>query len=78
MRPVPLLFMGIKRWQDIRPTDPIERVCGGDFAAFAAYYGMGDAEAGSTLLYGLQKLRDMLREGDLEEASAFLEWQAGE
>lgn len=22
MRPVPLLFMGIKRWQDIRPTDP--------------------------------------------------------
>jgi hypothetical protein len=78
MRPVPLLFMGIKRWQDIRPTDPIERVCGGDFAAFAAYYGMGDAEAGSTLLYGLQKLRDMLRKGDLEEASAFLEWQAGE
>ena len=78
MRPVPLLFMGIKRWQDIRPTDPIERVCGGDFAAFAAYYGMGDAEAGSTLLYGLQKLRDMLRKGDLEEASALLEWQAGE
>jgi hypothetical protein len=78
MRPVPLLFMGIKRWQDIRPTDPIERVCGRDFAAFAAYYGMGDAEAGSTLLYGLQKLRDMLRKGDLEEASAFLEWQAGE
>jgi hypothetical protein len=78
MRPVPLLFMGIKRWQDIRPTDPIERVCGGDFAAFAAYYGMGDTEAGSTLLYGLQKLRDMLRKGDLEEASAFLEWQAGE
>ena len=78
MRPVPLLFMGIKRWQDIRPTAPIERVCGGDFAAFAAYYGMGDAEAGSTLLYGLQKLRDMLRKGDLEEASAFLEWQAGE
>ncbi|MFN7594212.1 MAG: hypothetical protein ACK5PU_01220 [bacterium] len=78
MRPVPLLFMGIKRWQDIRPTDPVERVCGGDFAAFAAYYGMGDAEAGSTLLYGLQKLRDMLRKGDLEEASAFLEWQAGE
>ena len=78
MRPVPLLFMGIKRWQDIRPTDPIERVCGGDFAAFAAYYGMGDAEAGSTLLYGLQKLRDMLRKSDLEEASAFLEWQAGE
>ena len=78
MRPVPLLFMGIKRWQDIRPTDPIERVCGGEFAAFAAYYGMGDAEAGSTLLYGLQKLRDMLRKGDLEEASAFLEWQAGE
>ena len=78
MRPVPLLFMGIKRWQDIRPTDPIERVCGGDFAAFAAYYGMGDAEAGATLLYGLQKLRDMLRKGDLEEASAFLEWQAGE
>ncbi|MFN7332350.1 MAG: hypothetical protein ACK5TB_00605 [bacterium] len=78
MRPVPLLFMGIKRWQDIRPTDPIERVCGGDFAAFAAYYGMGDAEAGSTLLYGLQKLRDMLRKGDLEEALAFLEWQAGE
>jgi hypothetical protein len=78
MRPVPLLFMGIKRWQDIRPTDPIERVCGGDFAAFAAYYGMGDAEAGSTLLYGLQKLRDMLLKGDLEEALAFLEWQAGE
>jgi hypothetical protein len=78
MRPVPLLFMGIKRWQDIRPTDPVERVCGGDFAAFAAYFGMGDAEAGSTLLYGLQKLRDMLRKGDLEEASAFLEWQAGE
>ncbi len=26
MRPVPLLFLGIKRWQDIRPTDPIERV----------------------------------------------------
>jgi hypothetical protein len=78
MRPVPLLFMGIKRWQDTRPTDPVERVCGGDFAAFAAYYGMGDAEAGSTLLYGLQKLRDMLRKGDLEEASAFLEWQAGE
>jgi hypothetical protein len=78
MRPVPLLFMGIKRWQDIRPTDPVERICGGDFAAFAAYYGMGDAEAGSTLLYGLQKLRDMLRKGDLEEASAFLEWQAGE
>ena len=78
MRPVSLLFMGIKRWQDIRPTDPIERVCGGDFAAFAAYYGMGDAEAGSTLLYGLQKLRDMLRKGDLEAALAFLEWQAGE
>jgi hypothetical protein len=39
---------------------------------------MGDAEAGSTLLYGLQKLRDMLRKGDLEEALAFLEWQAGE
>ena len=78
MRPVPLLFMGIKRWQDIRPTDPVERVCGGDFAAFAAYFGMGDAEAGSTLLYGLQKLHDMLRKGDLEEASAFLEWQAGE
>ena len=32
MRPVPLLFMGIKRWQDIRPTDPVERICGGDFA----------------------------------------------
>jgi len=78
MRPVPLLFLGIKRWQDVRPTDPVERACGGDFAAFAAYYGMGDAEAGSTLLYGLQKLRDMLRKGDLEEASAFLEWQAGE
>jgi hypothetical protein len=78
MRPVPLLFMGIKRWQDIRPTDPVERICGGDFAAFAAYYGMGDAEAGSTLLYGLQKLRDMLRKSDLEEALAFLEWQAGE
>ena len=78
MRPVPLLFMGIKRWQDIRPTDPVERVCGGDFAAFAAYFGMGDAEAGSTLLYGLQKLHDMLRKGDLEAALAFLEWQAGE
>ena len=78
MRPVPLLFMGVKRWQDIRPTDPVERICGGDFAAFAAYYGMGDAEAGSTLLYGLQSLRDMLRKGDLEEALAFLEWQAGE
>jgi hypothetical protein len=78
MRPVPLLFMGVKRLQDIRPTDPVERVCGGDFAAFAAYYGMDDADAGATLLYGLQSLRDMLRKGNVEEALAFLEWQAGE
>jgi hypothetical protein len=39
---------------------------------------MDDADAGATLLYGLQSLREMLSKGDLEAASAFLEWQAGE
>jgi hypothetical protein len=78
MRPVPLLFLGIKRWQDIRPTDPIERACGGDFAAFAAFYGMGDAEAGTALLDELRRIRDMLRKGQVEDALASLERQVGE
>ena len=78
MRPVPLLFLGIKRWQDIRPTDPVERACGGDFAAFAAFYGMGDAEAGSALLDELRRLRDLLRKGQVEDALASLERQIGE
>jgi hypothetical protein len=78
MKPVPLLFLGIKRWQDIRPTDPVERVCGGDFAAFAAFYGMGDAEAGSALLDQLRRLHDMLRKGQVEDALASLERQVGE
>jgi hypothetical protein len=78
MRPVPLLFLGIKRWQDVRPTDPVERACGGDFAAFAAYYGMGDAEAGSTLLRNLRDFRKMLRRGNAKDALAFLEWHVGE
>jgi hypothetical protein len=78
MRPVPLLFLGIKRWQDIRPADPIERACGGDFGAFAAFYGMGDAEAGSTLLDELRRIRDMLRKGQVEDALASLERQVGE
>jgi hypothetical protein len=78
MRPVPLLFLGIKRWQDIRPTDPVDRICGGDFAAFAAFYGMGDAEAGSTLLDELRRIRDMLRKGQVEDALASLERQVGE
>lgn len=73
MRPVPLLFLGIKRWQDIRPIDPVERACGGDFAAFAAFYGMGDAEAGSALLDALRRMRDLLRKGQVEDALAFLE-----
>jgi hypothetical protein len=78
MRPVALLFLGIKRWQDIRPTDPVERACGGDFAAFAAFYGMGDIEAGSTLLCALHRVRDLLRNGQVEDAGAFLERQVGE
>jgi hypothetical protein len=73
MRPVPLLFLGIKRWQDIRPADPVERACGGDFAAFAAFYGMGDAEAGSALLDELRRMRDLLRNGQVEDALASLE-----
>jgi len=36
MKPMPLLSLGIKRWQDSRPTDPVARICGGDFTAFAA------------------------------------------
>jgi len=78
MRPVPLLFLGIKRWQDIRPNDPVDRICGGDFDAFAAFYGMGDAEAGSTLLDELRRIRDMLRKGQVEDALASLERQVGE
>jgi hypothetical protein len=78
MRPVPLLFLGIKRWQDIRPADPVDRICGGDFDAFAAFYGMGDAEAGSTLLDELRRIRDMLRKGQVEDALASLERQVGE
>jgi hypothetical protein len=78
MRPVPLLFLGIKRWQDIRPTDPIERACGGDFAAFAAFYGMGDAEAGTALLDKLRRIRNMLRKGQVEDALALLERSVAE
>ncbi|SFK85051.1 hypothetical protein [Falsiroseomonas stagni] len=78
MRPVPLLFLGIKRWQDIRPTDLSERVCGGDLAAFAAFYGMGDVEAGTTLLRSLRHVRDLLRKGQVEDALTFLERQVGE
>jgi hypothetical protein len=73
MRPVPLFFLGIKRWQDIRPTDPVEQIDGGDFEAFAAFYGMGDVEAGSALLRDLCSVRDMLRQGKVEDALAFLE-----
>ena len=78
MRPVPLLFLGIKRWQDIRPTDPVDRICGGDFTAFAAFYGMGDVEAGSALLDELRRIRNMLRKGQVEEALAVLERQVAE
>lgn len=78
MKPVPLLFLGIKRWQDIRPADRSERACGGDLAAFAAFYGMGDVEAGTTLLRNLRRVRDMLRRGHAEDALAFLEWHVGE
>lgn len=78
MKSVPLLFLGIKRWQDIRPTDLAERVCGGDLAAFAAFYGMGNVEAGSMLLRNLRSVRDMLRKGQVEDAVAFLEWHVGE
>jgi hypothetical protein len=73
MRPVPLLFLGIKRWQDIRSNDRADRVRGGDFAAFAAFYGMGDFEAGSTLLRDLRRVRDLLRKGQVEDARAFLD-----
>jgi hypothetical protein len=75
---VPLLFLGIKRWQDIRPTDRAARVCGGDLEAFAAFYGMGHVEAGSTLLRDLRRMRDMLGKGQAEDALAFLEWHVGE
>jgi hypothetical protein len=78
VRPVPLLFLGIKRWQDIRPTDPIDRIDGGDFEAFAAFYGMGHVEAGSTLLRDLRRVRDLLRKGQAKDAIAFLKWHVGE
>jgi hypothetical protein len=78
MRPVPVLFLGIKRWQDIRPTDPVDRICGGDFEAFAAFYGMGDVEAGTALLDELRRIRNMLRKGQVEGALAFLDWHVGE
>jgi len=78
VRPPPLLFSGIKRWQDIRPIGRLERFRGGDLAAFAAFYGMDDAEAGSTLLRNLRHVRDVLRRGHVEDALAFLEWHVGE
>ena len=78
MKPVPLLFLGIKRWQDIRPTDLSERVCGGDLTAFAAFYGMGDVEAGTALLRNLCHVRALLQKGRVEHALAFLDRHVGE
>ncbi len=72
MMPVPLLFLGTKRRDDIRPTDRVDRICGGGFAAFAAFYGLGDVEAGSTLLRDLRRVRDPVRKGQVEDALAFL------
>lgn len=78
MRPIPLLFLGIKNWRDIRPVDPVQRIDGGDFEAYAAFFGMGDVEAGSMLLANMRRILKMLRQGEVNAAEAYLERFLGE
>ena len=74
MRPLPLFRLGIKRWQDARPNDPVERLDGGDFAAFAAFHGKSDFEAGARLMCTVQMAYRRLLRGDVAGAIYFLEY----
>ncbi|WP_368417379.1 hypothetical protein [Falsiroseomonas sp.] len=78
MKAIALADLGIKRWQDIRPIDPDRRIDGGDFEAFAAYYGMGDVEAGACLLSDMRLILAFLKRGQVEVALKHLEYTVGD
>lgn len=74
MRPAPFFVLGIKRWQDLRPSDVQEREAGGDFEAFVGFYGISDLEGGAKLLSVIRRAYRHLLRGDATSATRELRY----